>query len=78
MAKIAQAGPQVEIDNRIGRLEDRYETQLSGKPKQRLRLIVISVGKSADLATSTCQRYLSGGLLHELVKLDGDADHLSD
>jgi hypothetical protein len=67
------------ILRRVGRLEERYESELSGKPKQRLRVVVtFAGGEFANLATSTCQRYLGGGFLHELVKLDGDDDHLSD
>jgi hypothetical protein len=31
-----------------------------------------------DLATSTCQRYLSAGCINEFVRLDGDADAISD
>ena len=37
--------------------------------------------KDADLATSTCQRYLRDGIhgiLTEIVQLDGGMDHLSD
>jgi hypothetical protein len=35
-------------------------------------------GKDADLAPSTCQRYIRDGILTEIVELDGGGDHLSD
>jgi hypothetical protein len=41
------------IVRRVGRLEDRFETQLSGKPKSSLRIIVTRAGsRAANLATS--------------------------
>ncbi len=61
------------IARRVGRLEDRFQTQLSGKPKSNLRIIVAR-GESgaANLATSTCTRRLNkaGGLI-ETIDLDG-------
>jgi hypothetical protein len=67
------------ILRRVGLLEERYETQLSGKPQNRLRLVVsLSWKGPASLATSTCQRYLRGGFLTELVKLDGDDSAMSE
>jgi hypothetical protein len=66
------------IVRRVGRLENRYETQLSGKPKEPLRIIITRAAKHADLATSTCQRYFRDGNLTEVVELDGLRDHLSD
>jgi hypothetical protein len=68
--------PMRAIVRRVGRLEERYETQLS--PKKPLRVFVTRAGKDADLAKSTCQRYLRDGILTEIVQLDGGADHLSD
>jgi len=60
----------------VGRLEERYEAQLSGnKPA---RVFVTRAGKDADLATSTCQRFIRDGILTEIVQLDGGMDHLSD
>jgi hypothetical protein len=62
------------------RLEDRFETQLSGKPKSSLRIIVAR-GESgaANLATSTCTRRLNnaGGLI-EIVDLDGADSGISE
>ncbi len=67
------------ILGRVSRLEERYEAQLSAdKP---VRVFVTYAGKDADLATSTCQRYLRDGIhgiLTEIVQLDGGMDHLSD
>jgi hypothetical protein len=61
------------IVRRVGRLEDRFQTQLAGKPKSSLRIIVArGENGAANLATSTCTRRLnnSGGLI-EIVDLDG-------
>jgi hypothetical protein len=68
------------IVRRVGRLEDRFQTQLSGKPKSSLRIIVTR-GESgtANLATLTCTRRLNntGGLI-EIVDLDGDDSGISE
>jgi hypothetical protein len=66
------------ILRRVGRLEDHYETQHSGRPKEPVRVIITHSAKHADLATSTCERYLRDGNLLEVVELDGRRDHLSD
>jgi hypothetical protein len=68
------------IVRRVGRLEDRFQTQLSGKPKSSLRIIVTRAGSGAtNLATSTCTRRLNnnGGLI-ETVDLDGDDSGISE
>jgi hypothetical protein len=67
------------IARRVGRLEDRFQTQLSGKPKSNLRIIVAR-GESgaANLATSTCTRYVRDGLLTEVLYLDGARGLISD
>ena len=68
------------IVRRVGRLEDRFQTQLSGKPKSSLRIIVTRAGSgAANLATSTCTRRLNntGGLI-EIVDLDGDDSGISE
>jgi hypothetical protein len=60
------------IVRRVGRLEDRFQTQLSGKPNSSLRIIVTRAGSEpANLVTSTCTRYVRDGLLTEVVHLDG-------
>ena len=65
------------IVRRVGRLEDRF--QLSGKPKSSLRIIVTRAGSgAANLATSTCTRYVRDGLLTEVVQLDGARGSISD
>jgi hypothetical protein len=64
------------IVRRVGRLEDRF--QLSGKPKSSLRIIVALAGSEANLATSTCTRYVRDGLLTEVVQLDGAMGSISD
>ena len=64
------------IVRRVGRLEDRF--QLSGKPKSSLRIIVALAGSEANLATSTCTRYVRDGLLTEVVQLDGAMGAISD
>ena len=66
------------IVRRVGRLEDRFQTQLSGKPKSSLRIIVALAGSEANLATSTCTRYVRDGLLTEVVQLDGARGSISD
>ena len=66
------------IVRRVGRLEDRFQTQLSGKPKSSLRIIVALAGSEANLATSTCTRYVRDGLLTEVVQLDGAMGSISD
>jgi hypothetical protein len=67
------------ILKRVGRLEDRYQTELSGKPKKGHRVILSLPWKGPpDLANSTCQRYLSAGCINEFVKLDGADDAISD
>jgi hypothetical protein len=68
------------IVRRVGRLEDRFQTQLSGKSKSSLR-IVVTRGESgtANPATSTCTRRLNntGGLI-EIVDLDGANSGISE
>jgi len=47
------------ILRRVGRLEDRFETQLSGKPKVALRIMISLPWKGpVNLATSTCTRFV--------------------
>jgi hypothetical protein len=61
------------IVRRVGRLEGRFQSQRSGKPKTGLRIIVTRGERGApNLATSTCTRRLNntGGLI-EIVDLDG-------
>jgi hypothetical protein len=67
------------ILRRVGRLEDQFETQLSGKPKSSLRIIVTRAGSEpANLVTSTCTRYVRDGVLTEVVDLDGARGSISD
>jgi hypothetical protein len=66
------------IVRRVGRLEDRFQTQLSGKPKSSLRIIVTRAGSEANLTTSTCMRYVRDGVLTEVVDLDGARGSISD
>jgi len=67
------------IVRRVGRLEERFETQLSGKPKSSLRIIVTRAGSgAANLATSACTRYIRDGLLTEVVQVDGAGGSISD
>jgi hypothetical protein len=66
------------IVRRVGRLEDRFQTQLAGKPKSSLRIIVTRAGSEANLSTSTCERYVRDGLLTEVVYLDGARGSISD
>jgi len=68
------------IVRRVGRLEDRYAINSSGKPKVALRIFVSLPWKGpANLATSTYTRVLNdtGGLI-ETVKLDGDEDSIGE
>ena len=65
---------------RVGWLEERYETQLSGEPKVALRILISLPWKGPpNLATSSCTRTLNtaGGLI-ETVKLDGDDAGISE
>jgi len=67
------------IVRRVGRLEDRFPINSSGKPKVALRIFVSLPWKGpANLATSTCTRMLNaaGGII-ETVKLDGDEASVS-
>ena len=66
------------IVRRVGRLEDRFQTQLAGKPKSSLRIIVTRAGSEANLATSTCTRYVRDDSLIEVVQLDGGRGSISD
>ena len=67
------------IVRRVGRLEDRFQTQLSGRSKSSLRIIVTRAGSEpANLATSTCTRYVRDGVLTEVVDLDGARGSISD
>ena len=67
------------IVRRVGRLEDRFQTQLSGRAKDSLQIIVTRAGGGpANLATSTCTRYVRDGILTEVVQLDGDDSGISD
>jgi hypothetical protein len=44
---------------------------------KRMRVISYVVDRYANLANSSCTRYLAGGQLWEAVSLDGIPDHLS-
>jgi hypothetical protein len=67
------------IVRRVGRLEDRFENQLSGKSKSSLRIIVTRAGSEpANLVTSTCTRYVRDGVLTEVVDLDGARGSIGD
>jgi hypothetical protein len=67
------------IVRRVGRLEDRFETQLSGKPTSSLRIIVTRAGSEpANLVMSTCARYVRDGVLTDVVDLDGARGSISD
>jgi hypothetical protein len=67
------------ILRRVVRLEDQFETQLSGEPKSSLWIIVIRAGSEpANLGTSTCTRYVRDGVRTEVVDLDGARGSISD
>jgi hypothetical protein len=67
------------IVRRVVRLEDRLETQLSDKAKSSLRIIVTRAGSEpANLAASTCTRYVRADVLTEVVELDGARGSISD
>jgi hypothetical protein len=65
---------------RVGRLEDRFAINSSGKPRVGFRLIISLPWKGPlNLATSTCQRTLNPeGAITEIVDLDGDGGRLSE
>jgi hypothetical protein len=66
------------VQKRVGRLEDRLETALSGKPRIHLRVLVNDFAPGVDLDKSSCRRTLNdaGGLI-EIVNLAGSADAIS-
>ena len=68
------------ILKRVGRLEDRFAINSSGKPQVTVRAIFHSSWRGpVNLATSTCRRTLNpGGGIFEIVELDGDDDGLSE
>jgi hypothetical protein len=67
------------IRRRLGRLEYRFQTELSGKPKVSLRIPLSSPWKGpANLATSTCRRQLWAGSITEFVEFDGDHAGISE
>jgi hypothetical protein len=67
------------ILKRVIRLEDRYETQLSGRCPVGLRFVVTFAGKGPlNLAKSRCRRTLCDGALSEMVYLEGPREEISD
>jgi hypothetical protein len=61
------------IVRRVGRLEDRFAINSSGKLRVGVRAIISLPWKGPlSLATSTCRRTLNpGGAVTEIVELDG-------
>jgi hypothetical protein len=61
------------IVRRLGRLEDRFAINSSGKLRVGVRAIISLPWKGPlNWATSTCQRTLTpGGAVTEIVELDG-------
>ena len=61
------------LNSRLGKLENA----LAPRQMERMRLVCHGVDRYANLANSTCTRYIAGGQLWEVVRLDGSPDHLS-
>jgi hypothetical protein len=68
------------IVRRVGRLEDRYAINSSGKLRTGVRAIISFPWKGPlSLATSTCRRTLNpGGAVTEIVELDGRDEDIDD
>jgi hypothetical protein len=66
----------LRLQARVDKLE-RVLVPAKG-PRDRVRVLICGMTKPADLATSTCTRRLSNGVLTEVVQLDGDRDDLND
>ncbi|MGA2715627.1 MAG: hypothetical protein ABSG41_21215 [Bryobacteraceae bacterium] len=67
------------ILRRVGRLEDRFALDSSGKPRLGVRVIVGLPWKgAANLAKSTCRRLLRAGGITDIVELDGDDASISE
>jgi hypothetical protein len=71
------------ILTRVQRLERQFAPSLVRdfirNPQARMRCVVGTFGRSLDLATSSCSRYLTrDGYLTEVVDLDGASDDISD
>lgn len=65
------------IARRLHRLEER--AGLSGKPQERLLVVVSALGRPLNLAGSTCRRTLGlDGSILDHVHLDGSRDGLTD
>jgi hypothetical protein len=67
------------ILRRVGKLEERYSVNASGKPRVVVRAIISFPWKGPlNWSASTCQRRLNpGGAVTEIVRLEGDADRIS-
>ena len=64
----------MKVKRRLERLE-----QKRSDARQRFRVVVCAIGRSLNLANSTCKRTLAeDGLLTEVVRLDGSRDDLTD
>ena len=66
----------LRLQGRLNKLE-RVLVPAKG-PRQRVRVLMSAVCGDLNLATSTCHRTLSNGVLTEVVHLDGDGEDLSD
>jgi hypothetical protein len=68
------------LDRRLARLEDRLApTDFARNPRQRLRVVVCTLGRTLSLEPSTCRRTPSAnGFLTEIVRLDGSHAGLTD
>jgi hypothetical protein len=65
------------LARRLHKLEEL--AGVSGMPRQRMRLVILTVGRTRDLARCTCRRTLApNGLLTEFVDLDGASPEWSD
>ena len=63
------------VERRVGRLEDKMGT---AKRRPVIRITIFRVGCEPDLDESACMRYLTDGMLTEIIHWGGRRDQMTD
>jgi hypothetical protein len=63
------------VERRVGRLEDKLGTT---KRRPVIRITIFRVGCEPNLYESTCKRYLTDGILTEIIHWGGRCDQTTD
>ncbi len=63
------------VERRVGRLEDKLGTT---KRRPVIRITIFRVGCEPNLYESTCKRFLTEGLLNEIIHWGGRREQMTD